>query len=79
MQLLIVIVLYIFRRILKSVPPIPKSFSPEVTDFILRLLTKEPEKRLGAGGAEEVKKHPFFRVGFKFKLFMVIAYKKIIT
>ena len=32
----------------------PKDFSPEVRDFILRLLTKEPHRRLGAGGAEEV-------------------------
>ena len=43
-----------FRRILKCGPPMPKDFSPEVRDFILRLLTKEPHRRLGAGGAEEV-------------------------
>lgn len=35
-------------------------FSPEALDFMKRLLTVDPEKRLGANGAEEVKKHPFF-------------------
>ncbi|KAK3591833.1 hypothetical protein CHS0354_007696 [Potamilus streckersoni] len=50
----------ISRRILKAKPPMPKRFSPEVKDFILSLLTKEPHKRLGARGAYEVKKHPFF-------------------
>ncbi len=32
----------------------PKDFSHEVRDFILRLLTKEPHRRLGARGAYEV-------------------------
>uniref|UniRef100_J3MYN2 non-specific serine/threonine protein kinase n=1 Tax=Oryza brachyantha TaxID=4533 RepID=J3MYN2_ORYBR len=34
---------------------------PELTDLITRLLDKEPTKRLGfAGGADEVRAHPFF-------------------
>ncbi|BAF25436.1 serine/threonine-protein kinase UCN [Oryza sativa Japonica Group] len=34
---------------------------PELTDLIARLLDKEPTKRLGfAGGADEVRAHPFF-------------------
>ncbi|KAJ1636515.1 kinase-like domain-containing protein, partial [Pavlovales sp. CCMP2436] len=37
-----------------------RSFSPEVRDLIGRLLTQDPEQRLGAGGAAEVKAHPFF-------------------
>lgn len=34
--------------------------SPEARDFMERLMTLDPEKRLGYNGAEEVKKHPFF-------------------
>ncbi|XP_071162584.1 ribosomal protein S6 kinase alpha-5-like [Mytilus edulis] len=49
------------RRILKASPPIPKSFSSEAKDFILKLLTKDPHERLGSRGAAEVKKHKFFK------------------
>lgn len=35
--------------------------SPEARDFMERLMTLDPEKRLGYNGAEEVKNHPFFR------------------
>ncbi|OCH92896.1 hypothetical protein OBBRIDRAFT_790755 [Obba rivulosa] len=35
--------------------------SEEAKDFIRRLLEQDPAKRLGAGGAEEVKAHPFFK------------------
>jgi hypothetical protein len=35
--------------------------SPEARDFMERLMTLDPEKRLGYHGAEEVKKHPFFQ------------------
>ncbi|RWS13648.1 ribosomal protein S6 kinase-like protein [Dinothrombium tinctorium] len=53
----------ISKRILKSHPPIPNHISPEVQDFIKRLLVKDPKKRLGGGrdDAYELKKHPFFR------------------
>ncbi|PVU89187.1 hypothetical protein BB559_005204 [Furculomyces boomerangus] len=37
------------------------SISPEARDFILRLLERDPEKRLGTKGADEVKNHPFFK------------------
>lgn len=51
----------ISRRILKSQPPMPRFFGKHTRDFILRLLVKQPAKRLGAnGGAREVKAHPFF-------------------
>ncbi|XP_067007640.1 ribosomal protein S6 kinase alpha-5 [Anabrus simplex] len=52
----------ISRRILKTNPPIPDELSPEVSDFISKLLVKDPRKRLGggAGDAEELKSHPFF-------------------
>ncbi|XP_046400105.1 ribosomal protein S6 kinase alpha-5 isoform X2 [Ischnura elegans] len=53
----------ISRRILKTNPPIPEDISPEVADFIKKLLIKEPRKRLGGGkgDAEELKQHPFFK------------------
>ena len=34
--------------------------SPEARDFMERLMTLDPTKRLGANGADEVKAHPFF-------------------
>ncbi|KAK3093541.1 hypothetical protein FSP39_017025, partial [Pinctada imbricata] len=43
----------ISRRILRAQPPMPREFSQEVRDFILKLLVKNPEKRLGARGADE--------------------------
>ncbi|KAL1207744.1 putative serine/threonine protein kinase IRE4 [Cardamine amara subsp. amara] len=42
-------------------PDVPREMSYEAQDFINRLLVHEPEKRLGANGAAEVKSHPFFR------------------
>jgi ribosomal protein S6 kinase alpha-5 len=50
----------ISKRILKSQPPIPRAFSKNAKDFILKLLNKSPLKRLGANGAQEIKEHPFF-------------------
>lgn len=35
--------------------------SPDAYDFLSRLITFDPEKRLGSNGVEEVKKHPFFK------------------
>lgn len=34
-------------------------YSPEARDFMERLMTLDPARRLGANGAEEVKAHPF--------------------
>lgn len=34
--------------------------SPEARDFMERLMTLDPARRLGANGADEVKNHPFF-------------------
>ncbi|KAL1124522.1 hypothetical protein AAG570_001148, partial [Ranatra chinensis] len=53
----------ISRRILKTNPPIPEDLSPEVSDFISKLLVKDPRRRLGGGveDAIELKRHPFFK------------------
>lgn len=50
----------ISKRILKSQPPIPRFFSKNTKDFVLKLLVKQPVKRLGSNGANEVKSHSFF-------------------
>ncbi|XP_023644926.1 probable serine/threonine protein kinase IRE4 isoform X2 [Capsella rubella] len=42
-------------------PDVPGAMSYEAQDLINRLLVHEPEKRLGANGAAEVKSHPFFQ------------------
>lgn len=40
----------------------PERLSKDTKDFIIKLLNKNPTKRLGAGkgDAEELKEHPFF-------------------
>jgi len=35
-------------------------FSPEARNFMKELMTLDPNERLGSGGADEVKAHPFF-------------------
>lgn len=39
---------------------IPHTFSETAKDFVLKLLEKDPTKRLGYNGADEVKQHSFF-------------------
>ena len=53
----------ISKRILRCEPPMPDFLSKDVSDFILRLLVKDPRQRMGGGptDAEEVKAHKFFR------------------
>ncbi|XP_041998474.1 probable serine/threonine protein kinase IREH1 isoform X1 [Salvia splendens] len=54
----------IFDNILnRNIPwPVgPDELSYEAFDLIDRLLTEDPNQRLGAVGASEVKEHPFFR------------------
>ena len=38
---------------------------PLAHDLISKLLTRDPKKRLGAKGAQEVKDHPFFSGTYK--------------
>lgn len=51
----------ISKRILRNQPPIPEHLSSEARDFILKLLVKDPTKRLGGGqsDASQLKSHPF--------------------
>ncbi|PSN42702.1 hypothetical protein C0J52_23397 [Blattella germanica] len=53
----------LFSSILTTTPVIPVDLSPEIADFISKMLDKDPRTRLGGGreDAEELKRHPFFR------------------
>ncbi|XP_071685791.1 probable serine/threonine protein kinase IREH1 [Rutidosis leptorrhynchoides] len=42
-------------------PAVPDEMSPDAQDLIDQLLTEDPNQRLGARGATEVKQHPYFR------------------
>ncbi|CAF1659031.1 unnamed protein product, partial [Adineta ricciae] len=50
----------ISKRIVKNQPFIPNHISKVAKDFILKLLVKNPKRRLGAKGLEDIKRHPFF-------------------
>lgn len=39
----------------------PAYFSEEAKDLLSKLLVRNPSKRLGCQGSEEIKKHPFFQ------------------
>ena len=53
----------ISKRIISAEPMMPDILSPDVKDFILKLLVKDPRKRLGGGpdDAESVRSHVFFK------------------
>ncbi|XP_067642474.1 chromosomal serine/threonine-protein kinase JIL-1 [Eurosta solidaginis] len=53
----------ISRRIQKVDPVLPSTLNDTVKDFILKMLHKDPKKRLGGNNknAAEIKKHPFFK------------------
>eukprot|EP01018_Ginkgo_biloba_P034997 Gb_17287 [translate_table: standard] len=42
-------------------PHVPEEMSYQAKDLIDKLLTEDPNQRLGAKGAAEVKRHPFFK------------------
>lgn len=52
-----------FKNIKNGPLRLPERFSKETRDFIVKLLNKNPTKRLGSGkkDAEELKSHPFFK------------------
>jgi serine/threonine protein kinase len=56
-----------FERIKNAEPKFPEKpkASDEAKDIILKLLIKDPSKRLGSKGDQEIKAHPWFK-GFDF-------------
>lgn len=51
----------LFNLIKNSKPTFPNDISHESIDFLSKIFTSDPKKRLGTNGAEEVKKHNFFK------------------
>ncbi|KIY69435.1 Pkinase-domain-containing protein [Cylindrobasidium torrendii FP15055 ss-10] len=49
-----------YQRILTDPLQFPPDVSPEARSVMTGLLQRDPTKRLGANGGEEIKKHPFF-------------------
>ncbi|KZT25592.1 Pkinase-domain-containing protein [Neolentinus lepideus HHB14362 ss-1] len=49
-----------YERILNDPLQFPPDISREAMSIITGLLQRDPTKRLGANGAEEIKRHPFF-------------------
>jgi serum/glucocorticoid-regulated kinase 2 len=55
-----------YRKILQEPLRFPEEMGSDARNLITRLLNREPEGRLGSEGAEEIKKHPFFKsIDFK--------------
>jgi len=50
----------ISKRIIKNQPLIPNHISKVDKDFILKFLTKNPKRHLGAKGLDDIKRDPFF-------------------
>lgn len=64
-----------FSQILTAEPNLPDELSCEASDFISKLLVKNPKERLGGrkDDAQEIKSHPFFRVsGFPYHIFVIL-------
>lgn len=49
-----------YQRILSDPLVFPPDMSSEAKSVMTGLLQRDPSRRLGAGGADEIKKHPFF-------------------
>ncbi|CCA67867.1 probable Serine/threonine-protein kinase gad8 [Serendipita indica DSM 11827] len=55
-----------YRKILQEPLRFPEEMGSDARNLITRLLNREPEGRLGSNGAEEIKKHAFFKtIDFK--------------
>eukprot|EP00475_Leptophrys_vorax_P027336 TRINITY_DN38991_c0_g1_i1.p1 TRINITY_DN38991_c0_g1~~TRINITY_DN38991_c0_g1_i1.p1 ORF type:complete len:644 (-),score=188.23 TRINITY_DN38991_c0_g1_i1:94-1989(-) len=49
------------KNVVSVEPEYPEEFfSPEAIDLLTKLMVKDPSKRLGANGIEEIKQHPWF-------------------
>ena len=49
-----------YQRILSDPLQFPADISPDAKSVMTGLLQRDPAKRLGANGGEEIKRHPFF-------------------
>lgn len=49
-----------YQRILRDPLLFPPEMSPDAKSIMTGLLQRDPSKRLGHNGADEIKRHPFF-------------------
>ena len=49
-----------YQRILSDPLLFPEDMPRDAMSVMIGLLQRNPAKRLGSGGAEEIKRHPFF-------------------
>lgn len=63
-----------YEKILNDPLVFGEEFDAEARSILAGLLTRDPTRRLGVKGAEEIKRHPFFHNHIDFKL---LAAKKI--
>lgn len=49
-----------YKKILQEPLRFPDGFDRDAKDLLIGLLSRDPKRRLGYGGAEEIKRHPFF-------------------
>ena len=63
-----------YEKILNDPLVFGEEFAPEAQSILTALLNRDPTRRLGVKGAEEIKRHPFFHKHIDFKL---LAKKKI--
>ena len=61
-----------YRKILNDPLKFPDEMGKDARNLITRLLSRDPENRLGSNGAEEIKKHPFFKSSMSFFLLLAI-------
>jgi serum/glucocorticoid-regulated kinase 2 len=49
-----------YQRILSDPLVFPPELSQDAKSLMTGLLQRDPSRRLGAAGADDIKKHPFF-------------------
>ncbi|QLQ78125.1 hypothetical protein HG537_0A03720 [Torulaspora globosa] len=49
-----------YKKILQEPLRFPDGFDRDAKDLLIGLLSRDPKRRLGYNGAEEIKRHPFF-------------------
>ncbi|BEI86593.1 hypothetical protein CcaverHIS002_0608800 [Cutaneotrichosporon cavernicola] len=59
-----------YRKILNDPLRFPEEVGPEARSLLIRLLDRDPSRRLGVNGAQEIKDHPFFSRHIDFKKLM---------
>ncbi len=62
-----------YRKILNDPLKFPDEMGKDARNLITRLLSRDPENRLGSNGAEEIKKHPFFKSSMSLFLFLFLV------